>query len=785
MTFNFNMRRALLSATALAAGYLAGPALAATSATDDAVSLMDELVVTATRRATTIQDAPMNITAVGGSALEEARIDDVRDLVDMVPGVTLLDTGPRSVGNVIIRGLSANSTGSSGSDTNNAVATYLGEVPLYLDFKLIDIERVEALLGPQGTLYGAGTLAGAMRYIPKRPDTTQFGMNLHLRGYDIAHGSGYGWNADAVINIPLLEDKLALRSVLATYNDPGFIDYPYIVRFPGLSNPEPDLSNPDDVNANLRKGKDLNDERTISTRNTLLWKVNDDIDAIFTHVYQQTRTNGRQANGAGVLGTGKYEAPWRFEEPTRRKAHLLSAEFNINLFDFAQFVSASAWSKQKNRSKSDVTDMLLDFEYGYELFPSFAGYTTSRNDYKQFNQEMRLVSTHDGPLSWVLGVFYNEFERDNDSFEITPGLPEFLGKYRPDNIEYASYIQSKTKEQAVFGEATFEITNAWQVTAGGRYFKYKADITGGTRTPMLSDPYPEINFRSRSGSTKDDGFIYKLNTSYKFSDELMTYVTVSKGYRIGGVNRVAPCVLPLPPGQNVCALPNELFYGPDKTLNKELGIRANLYNGRLTANLAVFHIDWSDVQVSSRTLNGNVGITANAAKAVSKGVEFSFQARPTRELTFSGNYSYNDAHLTQDVPILVDGKYDAFSGDRLASSPKHSGSINASYTTPLNDETDVRFSYGVNYMGNVYSKTGLRGYGEKIPGYTTHKTSLTFQQERWEVSLFADNLFDKYAVIAVGQDTDVIGTSGLFTKRYYSHVVLKPRVVGLEARIRY
>jgi len=781
------LKHYLLSASILSGLCFATASFAADAAADGGDGgTLEELIVTGTRRAVNLQDVPINISAVSSETLKAQRLDDIKDLASFTPGVTMIDTGPRGTGNLVVRGLTANNTGVTGGNTSGgAVATYLGEVPLYLDLKLLDIDRVEVLLGPQGTLYGLGTMAGAARYMPKRPDTNDFSVDLHARGYALSKSSSLGWNGDAAVNIPILQDHVALRSVIGYYDDPGFIDYPYLVRTPGVSRPEPNFSNPADVAANLKKKKDLNDEETLAIRESLLLTPNDDFKATLSYVYQDTKTHGRQANGAGVLGTGKYEGPWRFEEPSKRMSTLYSAEIEANLFDFADLVSATAFSRQKVRSSNDQTDLLLDLDYGYQLFPAFASYTVGGADYEQFNQEVRFVSRHEGPLSWVVGAFYNRFKAETFSFEIVPGLPQFYGINRPDAIEYASFTASTTEEKAAFGEVTYQITDAWQITGGARYFEYAARITGGTATPLIRTVYPAINYRVRSGDTSDDGFVYKANTSYKFSDDLMVYATVSNGYRIGGVNRVAPCPQPLPAGQNVCALPNELFFGPDKTLNKELGVRARVLDGRLSLTGSIYHIDWKDVQVSSRTVNGAVGITANAAKARSQGFEFAFNGRVTENITVSGNYAYNDVKLTSDAPKVVDGTFDVFSGDRLPASPKHAGAAAINYSRDLPNGMELNAGWSVIYTGEIYSKIGLRGSGEVIPDYWVNKASIGVSKDNWQASLFADNIFNEYAVISVANDFSTIGKVDGVTKRYYAYGVLRPRTMGVELRYKY
>jgi outer membrane receptor protein involved in Fe transport len=269
----------------------------------------------------------------------------------------------------------------------------------------------------------------------------------------------------------------------------------------------------------------------------------------------------------------------------------------------------------------------------------------------------------------------------------------------------------------------------------------------------------------------------------------MAYFTYSTGYRTGNVNRVAPCVIPLPAGQNVCAMPNELSFGPDKTRNKELGVRGSLLDKRLQFSADVFHIGWNDIQVPSQTINGATGITKNGGTAVSKGFELSGSFKVLPELSVQATYSYVDAHLTQDVPDLVVSQgvaYDAKAGDRLPGSAKNSGAVQATYTYPLSGNRDVEFSWATTYKGDVYSRVGLRGSGEVIPHYTTHRASLTYHARKFEIGAFVDNIFDKYAVTAISNDKSSYNQvrTGV-VERYYAQAVLTPRRAGLEFRFHY
>lgn len=816
----FSLKRAaLLSASALAS-IAALPAVAQeapaadgaeVSAEADAASEGGTIVVTATRRAVSLQDVPINITAVGGAELTEKRIDDVRGLAAFTPGLTILDTGPRSTGSIVMRGLSAADVGVTGNNSDNAVAIYLGEVPLYQDFKLLDIARVETLLGPQGTLYGVGTLAGAIRYIPNRPDPTRWSASFHGRVYDVAQADDPGFQADATINIPIITDKVALRSTVGYYNDPGFIDYVALLREPGVSLPQPGgpttsrtdpLGTPEQIAANLYTYKDANFEHTFTTRNTLALFPSETIGIYINYAFQDTSTNGRQVNGAGVFGTGRYEAVSRYLEPSRRKVHLVSGEVQIELGDIAQMVSATAYSHQKIRSSADVTDLLLDLDYGYELFPQFSGFTRSATDIKQFNQEVRFVSTHGGPFSWVVGGFYNERKTRGTYREVTPGLPEFYfgpvtySPAYPEPIEYASFNNSKIIEKAIFGEGTFEITPQWQVTAGGRYFDYDAKTDGGISLPLL-EPVPVLRFDTGGGDSGQDGVVWKFNTSFKITPDLMVYGTYSEGYRIGGPNSVPPCPEDLEDVQNACALPNEQFYGPDKTQNKEIGIRATLFGGKLQTTISGYHIKWEGIQLASQTQYGIAGITANGGSAVSKGIEATFNAKPDDGVTITGSYSYNDSRLTEDVVGLLtirnqnlnrrpkNIRVTVFDGDRLPGTARHTASLGMTYDMNVGSDAVLSTNFTATYQGEVLSRIGGRAGGETIADYLLARASIGYRRDKYEVRIYADNLFNTYAISSVGEDRSRRIINDGIVSRYYSNSVIAPRKVGIEYFLRF
>lgn len=807
---NTMFRTALMSATMLM-GVSAQPLLAQDAAQEAAdESDADTIVVTATRRALSLQDVPINISAIGAEELEDQRLNDIRDLGAFTPGITITDTGPRGAGTIVMRGLSADDSSTFADNGNNAIGVYLGEVPLYFDFKLIDMARVEVLLGPQGTLYGLGTLAGALRYIPERPDPTKVSGSAHARVFGMEESKDVGYVFDGVINLPIISDRLAFRSATGYYYDPGFIDYPFTVQTIGVSRPQPGpasnpLGTPAQQAANLRRQKDVNFGKTFTTRNQLGLTL-DTMKAYLTYAFQEVKTDGRQANGGGVLGEGRYEGPWRVLEPATRRAHLLSLEVEVELGDFAQLVSSTGYTRTSNNSSVDVTDLLLDLDYGYEGFPAFTGFTRSNARTRQFNQEIRLLSTHGGPFSWVLGAFYNKSKTSTSYREFIPGFAasptgQAFGVIpNADDNEYASFGRSNIKERAIFGEATYQVTPEWQITGGLRYYGYDLQRIGGSVLPYFDGPVAsDDDIPSSQGQASASGVVYKANTSYKFSDDALIYLTYSTGYRLGGANTgAAPCVLPLNLNQqNICALPNELFYGPDETENFELGVRATAFDKKLSVNLSVFQVNWDGIQLASATEFGGIGILTNGGAARNRGFDFSFRAQITPEFSLRGNYSYLDAELTADVPNLLQirnsqvasvrpkfVRVGVFDGDRLPGSAKHSGSFAADYVVPVGDNGEVKFNWTATYTGNILSRVGNRGFGETLPDYLTHRAAITYQvADSYEISLFANNITNEYAVTGISNDRSRFGfVNGGIISRYYGRSVLTPRVIGIEAR---
>lgn len=797
---------------------------AATSQAQTLDKEIEKIEITATRRAGTVQDVPLNITALNADVLAEQNIGNLEDIARWVPGLTVTDQGGRSDSPIIVRGLNTNTSG-PGSD-GGTVATYFGEIPLFINMRLNDVERVEVLIGPQGTLYGAGTLGGAIRYIPNKVELDITEGQLYGDVFSLNESDSLGGEAGFVFNAPIVDGELGFRLSLNKFSDPGFIDYNYVVREGGVSLADPDWSNQAAVDDNLRQLKDANGEDTLTGRAALRWQPNEKLDATLAYFYQKQEVEGRSIVHYDALSAdnplsdiiGKYESAYRYAEPRDKEDSLLSLEISADL-GFAELVSASGKSHYEADGQRDQTDLLIRLAYSYEEFPAFSSYTRELDEADIFTQEVRLVSKGDSDLSWIVGGYYYSAESEGTSKEFTPGFDEYVldvwetgGNLRPDSLEYYSADFIDLSEKALFGELSYAFSDKFDVTVGARFYQYDVTIKSDVDFPLL---YTSITVEDgaddfRSGDetilnlleVKDDdsGTLLKLNASYQLSDDVMAYATISEGFRIGGANSVGACDPNAPDDQQqVCALPFEQTYDADTTTNYELGFKSTWLRNKLHFNAALFNVDWNDAQVAGATLNGSQPITTNAGKANAKGVELSSRAIISDALTAYATYSFTQAELREDVPGLFgngdgdgaaddDGDIDALSGDRLPGSPEHQFSFGLKYSTEVFDGKLLDVVYGVTAQSDVITQIGNRESGDTLGGFTLSNLSASISEESWAITLYVDNLFDKYAFVSTRTDRGDIGlavapdvdSNRVDILRNYGHYLLTPRKIGLK-----
>ncbi len=773
---------------------------------------IEEVVVTASRREESVRDIPINITAVSDTMIEELRLDGIAEIARYVPGLTVIDRGPRDEKpDILVRGL--NTTGLGPGYESDTVAIYFSEIPLEVDFKPIDMERVEVLIGPQGTLYGQGTLGGAIRYIPKKADFQSFSADLRTETYKNSESDEFSYDVGLTLNVPLVEDVLAVRANIDQLDDEGFIDYPFVVRQSGVSNPQPDFSNPADVRANLRGVDDANGEEATSMRVNLRWQPAENWDINLWYNKQENDTEGRTLSHELAFGTGPYESGLRYEEPNYFENTLEAIEINAD-FGWVKATAVYGETEYEEVGQRDQTDLLLDFEYGYEFFPTFSSFTREIVEEETETLEIRLASQHAGPISWVVGYFENELSEFGTSEEFTPGFDQFAVdnfggvQLRPDSLEYFSIDDTVEEESALYGEVTYAITNSLDVTVGYRSYEFKADSTSGFGLPLfetvfLGEPQDSINVDlGDPNKGSDDGELFKFNVSYDIEEVGLLYATYAEGYRNGGVNSVPLCTPDqiVSGSQQLCALADEILIDPDTIDSYEIGFKGLMLDNTLSLNLAAYFIDWDDLQVAETTVNGSLPITGNGSAAESKGVEMSGRWVMDENWQFSWTYAYTNAELVEDAPGLV-GPFTALDGARLPGHAEHQGTFNVTYSSVLGNNIEVDVNYGIVYMGDVYNipggdddplvddmgNPGDRG-GEAIDSYDVHHLAATFTRDRWRVQAYIDNLWDEEYVTGTrtsrrflqderrGPGNSING----FTLRSYGNYIGLPRNYGVR-----
>lgn len=801
---------------AMAVAGVSGAPVAFAQETGPAEEKSDVVVITATRREETVQDAPINIAAVGEQQIEEQGFSELADVLAYVPGINIIDRGGRQGNPIIVRGLNADPIGPGDGDNSGGgtVATYIGEIPMFVDLKLNDMQRVEVLLGPQGTLYGAGTLGGAIRYIPNRPDFSGDSLSVRAEAYQYSEADSISTDVGFTFN-KAITDNFAIRGSLDVLDDSGFIDQPYVVRQIGVSEPDPDFNDPAEVAANLLRVNDADTEEVLSGRLAARWQPFEWLDGTLTFYHQQTDIGSRRISSArGPIPAGEYENTKRVLEPNHIMNQLLALEVTADL-GFAELTSATGFSRFKDDGQRDQTDLLISLEYSYEAFPTFTAFTHEIGKEETFNQEIRLVSSHEGPLQWIAGAFYNEFDSHAISAEFTPGYAAFAGFNRPDDLEYYQQSRGRLVESAIFGEISYAFTDTLVLTVGGRAYDYDLKNASAIDFPLFDPGFvpPSLDEISRMPfdpelGQQDDGTLGKINLAWDVTPDLLLYGTISQGYRIGASNGIGPCEdfdPNAPVQQGACALaPGQVYFpgGPndvstrderqytaDKTNNYEIGAKSTWLGGDLILNGALYFIEWVDPQVASATVNASIPITVNADGAESTGFELSGDWQVTDQFSVRGSYSYTRSELTAPVPDLVrtivpGGGFgtafeDGEAGDRLPGSPENQFSVFTTYEQPFWNG-DLLWNFGYAWQGDVLSRAGGRGSSLTLDAFGIANGSVVYDAGDWKGTLFVNNLFDEFA------ETGVTGTilsnqivNGASVRSYYTNI-LPPRTIGVR-----
>jgi len=752
-----------------------------------------EIIVTATKREESLQRVPIAITAINTEKLEQLQVSDFEDYARYLPSLSYQTAGP-GFSNVYFRGV-ASGENANHSASLPSVGTYLDEQPITtitgaLDIHIFDIARVEALAGPQGTLYGASSQAGTVRIITNKPDTSGTYGEADLEVNTVAHGD-IGYIGEAFVNAPLSE-KAAVRVVGWYEKDAGYIDnVPGSLTFPS--------SGITFTNAGLVE-KNYNDVETYGGRAALKIDLDDSWTLLPQVMGQKQVSHGffAQESGLKKLQIQQFN-PERSNDRWIQAA--LTIQGKIANFDVTY---AGAYLKRRVDGSADY----VDYAYFYDALAGYGAYfydnngnLVNPNQYIEFtdrytkqSHELRIASPADKRFRFIGGAFYQRQTHNIEQNYIIDNIADAIKVPGTNSDIWLTKQLRVDRDYALFGEATADITDHLTVTLGGRLYKYKNSLVGffGYNNPGYShNPIylcqgPPVVKGSPCTNldkvTSGDGFVPRINATYKFNDKALVYATFSRGFRPGGINRRGS----LPP------------YQPDVLDNYELGFKTSWLNNRLRFNAAVYQLDWKDIQLSFLGANGLTEIR-NAGDARIRGAEFDIYVRPAQGLTISAGGSFNDAKITKDFCKIANKQFDctlpgpddtpnellAPSGTRLPLTARFKGNLVTRYEFPVGS-AKAHVQASLVHEGRRTSDLRLveRSIVGDLKAYTTADLSAGFQTGPWSAELFVRNLFDKNGQIGKGVQCveTVCGDPDHLTAigpKIYTFVT-QPRLIGFR-----
>jgi len=747
---------------------------------------IEEITVTASKRAGTVQDTPISVSAYSGQDIQDRGITDFNNLAAATPGVSLKDGGPGQT-EFEIRGLTS-SGGNSPTvgfyldDTSLTAPAAAQNGKVVIDPNLYDLNRVEVLRGPQGTLYGSGSMGGTIKVITNQPDPSAFDATAQTIDSGTV-GGGFNHAENAMVNIPFADGTAALRIVGSEAYTSGWIDRTVIAQpfWPlnpnGSGEPVRGLLPSAPVAANY---SDVNDAELLGTRMSILWKPNDRLTITPSLFYQRTTQGGESTFDSDPGTLTHYEA---FDIPEPYSDRFIDFSLNI-VYKFDDFDVSSTTSKWNRTSNivQDTSDIdvwgLCPFVAGCSGIYRPGGLGTSTYDEadysKQTSEEVKITSSGDTRFKWLVGSYYSSFESDFDIVNYVPGLVPFIG----DSDVFSSVQPTDIVQTAAFGEMSYKITDQLKLTTGLRWYSYQESVkstVGGYFQPFPTTPTglpPSVT----TGSEADEGFNPKFDLSYDVDKDVMIYTSAAKGFRPGGTNQ------PLNPLAG-CPVGVPLNFGADSIWSYELGEKARLADNRVTVNSDVYYENWTGVQQSFEPACG-YGFTENAGTAHVYGSEVEVHAIIVPGLVATTSAGYTHAFVTQNVPYPgAPGQLGFFSGERLQDVPTWTGSVQLAYTTDITDSMSLTAHLETNYVGtersgNSASASSIDGQLD-VPAYLLTNLRVGVEQDKWSASLFANNLFDKHAWVAYNNS---LSADSLTYNRVTSN---QPLTIGVDLSYHY
>ena len=641
-----------------------------------------EIIVTAQKREERIQDVPISISVVDQEQILNSGASQLIDYAAYVPGFQVDNAGSPGRSTLSLRGVAP--IGPSAT-----VGIYLDDAPIgssgiynrsqvfTLDLLPYDIERLEVLRGPQGTLYGASSIGGLLKYVTVQPRLDR--MSVHAGGeiFDIAHGDGLGWGVNFMGSVPIIKDQLAVSASYSRRDTPGYIDNI--------------LRGEDDVNDAVQKGGRL----------AVLWQPADNLQVQLTALRQKTESdnfgvvyetfaNDPPAPGASFLSTNS-----QLPEPFHSDFHFYSGRLAYD-FGFAELSSTTSFSKLDILETADASRAFGPIWGGLAIFPASL-------HQKKFTEEVRLTSASSQRFEWMVGFFYTD--EDNDHQQIVHAL-DLQGNANAFDPFAIVGLPNKYMEYALFGNATYKFNDRVHLTGGLRWAKNEQTFTQSFAIPLLG------LVSGGPGESEEDVFTFSISPQFNISRDAMVYARIASGYRPGGPN---------------VALPGFPATVDSETVTSyEAGVKASFLDRVVSLDAAVYLLDWNDLQIGQAFANGINGLV-NAGTARSKGFEAALSVYPLPGLTLGANFAYADAECTQTTPNCADG-------DRLPNIPKASGAVTANYEFPLSGTAEGHVGGALRLVGDRISGTESAPDTIPVDGYSTLDLngSVTFDN-KWTV----------------------------------------------------
>lgn len=729
-------KRALLAGSCLVGAIAAislAPSLGHAETAAAADGAVTEVVVTAQKREERLRDVPVPVTVVSAAALTETGETRFRDFYSRVPG---LNVQPNFYAqqSIAIRGITSGSS-------HPTVGVIVDDVPFggstiqtsgywIPDLDPGDLARVEVLRGPQGTLYGANSMGGLIKYVTVEPSTAQRNGEISAGASAVAHGGDVGYTVRGAGNMPL-SDSLAIRGSLYYRREPGYIDNPVF------------------------HIKDANTSDNGGGYASLLWRPSDVFSLRLNGMFQATASQA--PNEVDITPTlGKYQQNYLPSvHGADNRSQVISARMEGKVGD-VRLTSVTAYNVNDTEGSIDWT-----YSFGPSVMKTFGvGGAPFYNHtiVKHFTQEFRAGSSWGDKLDWIGGVFYShEIVNGKISMpatDLTTG--KIVGDYR-----YGDYSSNGFTVDSVagFADVTYHFTSQFDVQVGGRYThdRLARPLTYTYGQYVVDFLHAKAPFVTLGAEETDNAFTYLVTPRYKLNSNVMIYARFASGYRPGAPNGLVPTGIP----QKV---------DPDYTATYEGGVKGVFLDGALSVDGSIYYIDWKDIQLNFFNTSIGIGYSSNGGRAKSQGVELDLVFKPWKGATLETNGSYMDAVLTQTLPAT--STVQAKAGDRLPNSSRFSGSVSFNQDFPLFADYTAFVGGNLNYVGDrVTILTTPSQVREKYPAYSQLDLRLGVRNRDWSFNLYANNAADQIGVLS--------GGSALLIPPY-AYVYTTPRTVGFN-----